>query len=105
MHKIIKVAAIIGVVSMIGVGSAWAGRISDRQWRQEKRIHQGIRSGELTRHEARKLYQQQRRIRNFAKRAWADGWLSPRERVTIERRQDRASHHIYRLKHNNRSRW
>ena len=105
MNKMVKVAAIIGMVSVMGVGSAWAGRIGDRLKRQENRIRQGVYSGELTRGETRVLVREQRRIRHFRSHAWADGWVAPRERIRLEHLQDNASHRIYRFKHNNRYRW
>lgn len=105
MRNAIKIAAIIGMVSLVGVGSAWAGKVADRQWRQAKRIHQGIYSGELTRAETCKLYRQQRHIQKLKARAWSDGRLSARERRIITNRQDRVSQLIYRLKHNHRWRW
>ncbi len=104
MRKATKVAAIIGLVSVIGAGSAWAGRVGERQNRQGVRVHQGLRSGELTRGEARVLAQEQRRIQRFKAHAWSDGRLSPRERGVIRRHQNSASRHIYRFKHNGRNR-
>ena len=104
MHGMAKVAAIIGLVSVIGVGSAWAGRVGERQIRQGARIQQGYRSGELTRGETRLLAREQRRIQRFKAHAWSDGRLSPRERGAIRRDQNAASRHIHRFKHNGRNR-
>lgn len=105
MRKLTKMTAIIGMVSVMGVGSALADKVVDRQWRQANRIHQGIYSGELTRTEAHKLYRQQRHIQQFRVRAWSDGRLTARERRIIAHRQERVSHLIYRFKHNHRGRW
>lgn len=105
MRKLTKMAVTIGMVSLVGAGSAWAGKVADRQWRQAERIHQGVYSGELTRAEAHKLIRQQRHIRQLRARAWSDGRLTARERKIIVYRQDRASHLIYRFKHNHRVRW
>jgi hypothetical protein len=38
------------------------------------------------------------------RRVWRDGQLTPREGARMHRAQDRASRHIYRSKHNRRSR-
>ncbi len=100
MKKMIAATVVFGLIGMIGIGNAWAGRISDRQGNQRHRIAQGLGSGELTRVETRILVKEQRRIRRTIARAWSDGRLTTKERVKIERRQDNASRHIYRLKHN-----
>lgn len=95
---------IVTVFSFVCVSSAVAGRIKNRQARQQKRIHQGVHSGELTCREVKSLEKEQRHVRQTMKKVWADGELRPRERVRVERQQDKASAHIYKLKHNNRTR-
>jgi hypothetical protein len=105
MHRIIKMAAIIGVVSVMGAGSAWAGRVGDRQHWQKNRIRQGVQSGELTRKEVRVLVKEQRRIQKFKSFARSDGRITPKERWKLERLQDQANHRIYRFKHNTYDRW
>ena len=76
-----------------------AGRVGNRQIRQQKRIHQGVASGQLAWGEAWALEREQVRIQRHKRRAWRDGWLSPGERLRLEREQDRAGRHIFRLKH------
>ena len=80
--------------------AALAGRVGKRQIHQQKRIHQGVKSGELTWGETRKLERQQVRVQRTKRRVWSDGNLTPGERVHLEKMQDRSSHRIYRLKHN-----
>ena len=105
MKRFSMLLAIAGIITLsMGTHEAFAGRISDRQIMQQKRIHQGIRSGELTLCEIRRLEMEQHRIHRLKKRAWRDGRLTFRERLRLERRQDLANRHIYRLKHNNRIR-
>ena len=79
-------------------------RIDRREARQHARIHQGARSGQLTRHEARKLRRDQRHIARVERRAKADGVVTPQERRRITHAQNRESRRIYRLKHNHRTR-
>lgn len=104
MKKMIAVMTTMAMIGVMGIGNAWAGRISERQVNQDKRVAQGVRSGELTRGETRVLVKQQRKIQRTKARAWSDGRLTARERVKIERRQDNASRKIYRFKHNARIR-
>ncbi len=69
---------------------------------QERRIAQGSRSGEITRHERRQLERQQRRIRHERRIAGADGTVTRRERREIRRHERRANRNIIRKKHNRR---
>lgn len=91
-------------MTMFATASFAHGRIDNRQVRQRARIHQGVRSGELTRQEARRLRVGQRHVARMEQRAERDGRLSAAERCRIERAQDLQSRRIYRLKHNGRVR-
>jgi hypothetical protein len=105
MKKLGTMLVIAGMITcFVGADAALAGRVGNRQFNQQKRIHQGIKSGELTRGEIRQLKKEQIRIQRHKHKAWSDGKLTPRERVMLKREQDRASRHIYRLKHNDRER-
>lgn len=75
----------------------WVDR---RQQRQEDRIQQGLASGQLTPGEARRLQNEQARIRGAAGRMRADGNLSPQERARLNAMQQRSSQDIYRQRHN-----
>jgi len=83
---------------------AFAGQAGERGARQQDRISQGIKSGALTRPEARKLRAEQKKIRVVKKRAARDGKVSVKERRKIERLQKKASRNISSFKHNNRRR-
>ena len=89
------------LVSAIGFA---AGRHDHREARQNARIRQGVKSGELTESEAAKVRQQQRKIHRTEERMEADGQVSAGEAAKLERMQDRASKTIYRKKHNERER-
>jgi len=73
--------------------------VSKKQVRQHYRIKEGVKSGELTRKEAKALRAEQRHIRRTKRRAKADGDVTRRERKAIHRKQRRANRHIYRQKH------
>lgn len=79
-------------------------RVDRREARQSMRIRQGVRSGELTRGEARSLRAGQRHVHRMERRAKSDGHVSARERARLNHAQNRQSRHIWRLKHNGRSR-
>lgn len=80
-------------------------RIDKRIANQHYRIRDGIGSGELTRREARHLRHQQRYIIRLKFHFMNDGYLDRYEFRELRGELDRASERIYRLKHNNRTRY
>lgn len=72
---------------------------------QHKRIAQGVRSGELTPHETRKLAREQRNIRHEKREARADGVVTAGERREIRHDTRKANRNIFRKKHNRRERF
>ena len=102
MKKVLAVTALIAFAGLVVVQPVLAGRGAGRHFKQEKRSWQGIESGELTRGETRQLVKQQQRIRKHQRIAWADGTLTGKEQVGMERQQNKASKNIYRMKHNKR---
>lgn len=75
-----------------------------KQVKQDARINQGLRSGELTRVEAKKLKQQQRDINRTKRAAKADGKVTAKEKAVIKHKQNHASANIARKKNNQKSR-
>ena len=65
--------------------------INQTQKEQRERIQQGVKNGELTVHEKRKIARDEARAK-------ADGVVTPRERATIKAEQRKASAHIAREK-------
>ncbi len=76
--------------------------INHNQHKIERRIHQGVRSGELTRIEARHLQREDMRIRREKRMAMADGKMTFAERRHIRRREKMLSRAINRDEHNNK---
>ena len=103
MKKVLAVTALIAFTGLVIVQPVLADRGAGRHFKQEKRICKGIENGELTRSETRQLVKQQKRIRKYKRIAWADGKLTGQERVRLERQQNKAGKHIYRLRHNKRN--
>jgi hypothetical protein len=75
-------------------------RVDRRERRQNARIEEGVKSGELTKREAATLNAQQEKIKKDEMKAKADGTLSPAERMKLKREQNRANRRIFRKKHN-----
>ena len=77
-------------------------QIRHRAYNQHHRIKQGVKSGELTRHETRNLRQDQKDLHHDIKLAKADGKITRKERKIIQREENKESREIYRKKHNKR---
>ncbi len=103
MKKIVIFLSVMLAFSYLSIDFVYAGRAGNRQVKQQKRIHQGLKSGELTKKEALRLEREQRRIQKTKQEAIKDGELTPQEQLRLERQQNRANRHIYRLKHNEKT--
>ncbi|MBI3374174.1 MAG: hypothetical protein HY017_20805 [Betaproteobacteria bacterium] len=74
-------------------------RVDQRQANQERRIEQGVKSGQLTTKEAARLEKGQARVQKMENKASADGKVTKKERAKIEHAQDQQSRKIAREKH------
>ena len=106
MKKILLTLIITG---LFGIFTADADaqrtpRVDQRQSNQKYRTRQGVRSGELTRREAKSIRRSTKRVNRYEKRAKSDGTVTRRERVRLNRMENRNSRKIYRKKHNRRDR-
>ncbi len=107
MKKITMV--LIGLtVSSLLVSSAFAGgrdhRINHRQHNQHARIAGGVKSGELTRDEAKDLRGDQKELRQKERAYKADGQLTKDERKDLHKDLNEDSKEIYEEKHDDETR-
>ena len=93
--KSLKLICLLGIFVVI---SAQNG-IKETQMKQSKRIAQGVRSGELTKQEAKKLKNGQKKIQKMKKRAKFDGVVTKKEKTRIKKEQKKQSNKIYKQKH------
>ncbi len=100
--KTLAIAAALGLSALTALPAA--AQVNAREARQQQRIDQGVRSGQLTPGEAAHVERQQGRINRTGQRMRYrnGGYLTPRQRARLNARQNRASAHIYRAKHNGR---
>ncbi len=104
------VLTIAGVLAVVGASHADGQRrqrdprVNARQHHQQERIQQGVRSGELTRHETARLREEQRDVRQLERAYKSDGTLTRAERVDLHHEQNQASRDIYRQKHDGQDR-
>ncbi len=103
MNKTLLAAA-VGALFVVGGAPVASANdrghgINDRQHHQQQRIGQGVRSGELTRGEARHLEREQRHMRMEERRYRADGGMNRGERQDLHHDLNAASKNIYQQKH------
>jgi len=79
-------------------------RVNHRQHKQDARIAQGVKSGELTRAEAKDLRGDRRDIRQEERQFKSDGQLTKDERQELHQDQNAASKEIYQEKHDDQER-
>jgi hypothetical protein len=105
MRKIVSFLFVaVFVLGASAVSMASAPRINKREYHEQQRINQGIRSGELTRREAERLEAGLAKIRIDERYAKSDGNVNPRERARLNRELNRESRAIYRQKHDRQDR-
>ena len=97
---------LVALTLVVLAAPAFAGKktplANKRADNQQKRIDQGVRSGELTPEEAKRLEAQQAKIDAEKKAAKADGKVTPKERAQLQQDQNKANRTIVRKKHNSR---
>lgn len=71
-----------------------------RQKAQKERIKKGVKQGDLTRGETAELVKQQRKIKRIEMRANRDGVVTPKEKLALERAQNKASRNIAKKRNN-----
>lgn len=104
-QKIITTALLISTAFFTTIASAGTNSpvIDHKQQHQKSRILQGIKSGELTAHEASKLGKLQGRIYHKEQHFKSDGNFTRRERAKVHRNLAKSSHSIYVQKHDRQS--
>ena len=90
--------ALLMTVSIAGAGVRDLG-VNARQHNQRDRIHEGARTGALTRRETRSLAEGQRDVRQLERAYKSDGKLTGAERADLHHEQNQASRDIYGQKH------
>ncbi len=80
--------------------------INQRKRNQQRRIRQGVKSGELTKGETRRLEKQERAMNQEERdmRKMDNGHLTQQDRKTLNQQQNQMSKKIYRDKHNKNKR-
>ncbi len=106
MHRTLSILAAVALTTCLA-GASLADttatpRVHRRQVRQQERIAQGARSGQLTPRETARLEAGQGHVERMKERAKADGVVTARERARLAHAQNVQSRHIARARHNRR---
>ena len=80
-----------------------AGRIHDRETRQQERIQDGVTTGQLNAAEAGRIESAESKLKEKIAQDKADGKLTKKEKEHIDRRQNNLSQRIWRQKHDAQS--
>lgn len=104
-NKIMKTKFLVAVAIALGFSFNSANaQVKPRVKNQKERIHQGVKSGSLTKSEAKNLKEDHKDLHQDVKLAKADGKISKGERKIIRKDENKDSREIYRKKHNARIR-
>ena len=93
LHRKLIATAALAALPFAALAQDTAG-IIDRNGDQQRRIEQGLRTGDLTVQEASRLERQEAGVSRMESRALRDGTLSDAERARISAAQNRVSHNI-----------
>lgn len=93
------IASLPGLAAAQSTDTTSTKRIDQRQANQQKRIDQGVQSGQLNQKEAARLEKGQAHVQKKEDKAMADGKVTKKERARIEHAQDVQSKKIRREKH------
>ena len=105
---LVKTVVVLGLAA-IGL-NAYADRgthdpgVNARQNHQDERIKQGVKSGELTKREAKGLREERRDIKQLEKAYKSDGTLTRAERKDLHHELNQSSQEIYQQKHDAQTR-
>ncbi|MCI0421061.1 MAG: hypothetical protein L0387_34665 [Acidobacteria bacterium] len=104
MKKLKSIAAALVATLFMGNLMLAQSTVNQRERRQQRRIADGVKDGELTRNEVKKLEKRQARIHAAEAKAKADGEFTAKERAKIQKKQNKASRQIYKEKHDRQDR-
>ena len=95
-----KLLTLVTLGMFVVSGATFADQVKKREKRQQQRINQGVKSGELTKKETLKLEKKEAKLHREIKKDRKDGGgLTAKERVKIDKKQDKLSKQISKQKH------
>ena len=101
MKKTLLLVALVASAAPVFAGTP---NYDARQANQRERIENGVRNGELTLRETRRLAGGQVHLNRVENRAKADGVVTARERAHLQHEANQQSRRIHRQKHDRQDR-
>jgi hypothetical protein len=100
--RFLTVATLCMLLTGAGFAQATGQTIQERQTDQQRRIAQGVRSGQLTAHETANLERREASVNReeHAMRRADNGHLTAQDKAALNKRQNHISRSIYSDKHN-----
>jgi hypothetical protein len=97
---------LVGMIAITSMAKAQTRTpvINHREHNQERRINQGVRSGQLTRKETKNVRGDERSIRAQKQADKASGKVTAADRTQLRHEENKTSRTIYRDKHNDKVR-
>jgi Ni/Co efflux regulator RcnB len=101
ISTILSGALLAGTATMSFAADEKEGQIQQRKENQQKRVAQGVKSGQLTPHEAARIESNESKINKEVRqdRKANGGNLTNKEKAHVNRQQNRVSKQIYNQKH------
>jgi hypothetical protein len=99
MKRTIVLAALITAITLPAFAQTATHGIDRREANQERRIDQGVATGQLTARETAKLEKGQAHVDTMEAKTKADGAVTAKERQHLKHAQDVQSRKIHRQKH------
>lgn len=97
--KMTLAALLLGAFTVPALAQTATPNIDQRQANQQRRIDQGVQSGQLNQREAARLERGQAHVQKMEDKAKADGVVTKKERARLEHAENKQSRHIAREKH------
>ena len=104
MISLISAVALLAGSSVVYAEGTSDPGVNARQHVQKHRIKEGMRSGELTARESKRLYSQQKKVNRLERAYKSDGDLTAQERKNLHKAQNKTSQNIYQQKHDDQTR-
>ena len=106
MKKLLLTLIVLGLFGLMTNESygQTTPRADKRQKNQKVRVKRGVKSGEITKREAKSIRYSSKSARQYEAKAKSDGKVTWKERARLQHKQNKTSRKIFRTKHNGRDR-
>jgi Ni/Co efflux regulator RcnB len=103
MKKLLLTIIALGLFGVFAFGQITPGA-DKRQKNQKHRVKTGVKSGEITKREAKSIHKSTAEAKRYEAKAKSDGKVTWKERAKLQSKENKSSRKIYRTKNNKRDR-